>query len=831
MLHPAGVTEASDVMTPQLSPSVTACTVVARSALASAAVLASTYRRHHPGHRFVVLVADSLAAQELDEPAAASEFELVGGDWLDLDPDTYLALAAGLRPADLVEALRPHTLHRALRECDVAVYLDPETAVFDSFAELSAAAVEHGLVLVPRMRASLPRDGREPSEASTAREGAFFTGFLAAGQGGAGFLDFWAEQLTYAPGGDEARPNWFDRIPAHDSHWVHSDPRLAMAYWNLHERGPELEDGRGLASFIFRGYDPARPWLLSTRCRNPARFLLSEHEALRRLCAGYGEARAAVAGAFPPAPYGFAKMADGSRITAAMRAAFRADWLRAAAPAGMPGLAAVPPSPFAADGGAAFRDWLAGPATPPQAAAGLNRLLLQLWAAEPGLQVRFPDPCFADAEEFRTWCVSTEARRLVPRWARPRPRVALDPPVESFGVNVAGTLRTEHGLGEMGRAVLRAVEAAVIPVRAVVDSHWMAERSRSDLAAPEPAGRPIYPVTVLAMNGNVTELALSSNPEIAHQRYVIGVWAWELPELPEFMLAGLAHLDEVWAISEFTRAAIARHTDLPVKAFPMPVLCPPAVARPARAAADPVTFLFCFDFNSTGGRKNPWGLVEAFARAFPDRANARLIIKATNGHRQPAARERLRHAVGADRRIELLESFLSVEDLDALYNRCDAYVSLHRSEGFGLTVAEAMARAMPVVVTDYSSTAEFVDAGTGWPVPYTLTEVGPGWMPYPPDGVWADPDLDAAATAMRQIADDPAEALRRGAAARAHLQRTRSIEASADWVRAELTAAHASWRVRAVPGRASGGRWSRRRPTFGRVGRHPVPGPAEIHGE
>jgi glycosyltransferase involved in cell wall biosynthesis len=182
----------------------------------------------------------------------------------------------------------------------------------------------------------------------------------------------------------------------------------------------------------------------------------------------------------------------------------------------------------------------------------------------------------------------------------------------------------------------------------------------------------------------------------------------------------------------------------------------------------------------------------------------RLVIKATNGKLHAAAAERLRYVAGDDSRIELLERYLSVDELHDLYARSDAYVSLHRSEGFGLTVAEAMIRGMPVIATDYSGTTEFFDETVGWPIPYELTEVGPGWPPYQADGVWADPDLTEAAKAMRTIADDPVEAARRGKAAREHLLRTRSMDDAGAWLRAQLENAYEVWQTRGAPARSSG---------------------------
>ncbi|MGZ3141501.1 FkbM family methyltransferase [Lentzea chajnantorensis] len=249
----------------------------------------------------------------------------------------------------------------------------------------------------------------------------------------------------------------------------------------------------------------------------------------------------------------------------------------------------------------------------------------------------------------------------------------------------------------------------------------------------------------------------------------------------------------MWTVSDFCRDAIAQHSPVPVRTIPVPVRDP---GEPAPAPTGPVQFLFAFDFNSIGQRKNPWGAVTAFQKAFEGRDDVRLVIKAINGKLHPLSAERLRVLAAGDPRIELLERYLSVQELHDLYANSTAYVSLHRSEGFGLTVAEAMARALPVISTDYSSTTEFFDSSVGWPVPYELVEVGKGNFPYHETAVWADPDLDAAARAMREIADDPAEARRRGLAAREHILRTRSMDTAAEWMREHLGNAYESWRGR-----------------------------------
>ncbi|WP_246018610.1 glycosyltransferase [Saccharothrix australiensis] len=489
---------------------------------------------------------------------------------------------------------------------------------------------------------------------------------------------------------------------------------------------------------------------------------------------------------------------DDEPITPTMREVFK-DALRAAAepdplnarPKGLP------PHPFDGDG-SAFRAWLTEPASPAQRASGTNRLLHGVWQSRIDLRAAFPRPLDALDPGFRDWCARHGVDEGVPTWALPGTPREIAPPVNDFGVNVAGYHTAELGIGEMGRVLLDVVRAAGIPHVSVVDEHSVLGTARTGVAAPASVGRPKYPVSLITVNGDFTRALLEADPEVGHGRYRIGLWAWELEEFPPTM-HHFGQVDEVWTVSDFVRRAIEPHSPVPVRTVPIPVVARDPVHDRPRRRGEPTGFLFAFDFNSTAGRKNPYGVVTAFQRAFPGRTDVKLVIKSTNAHLHTGAAERLRLMAADDPRITLVERYLSAAGLAELYATSHAYVSLHRGEGFGLTVAEAMARGLAVVATDYGGTSEFLDARVGWPIPHTMTEVGAGWPPYQPNARWAEPDLDAAAAALREIADDPEEAHRRGLAAREHLLRTRSSDAAAAWLRTQLDAAHRTWLARTTP--------------------------------
>jgi glycosyltransferase involved in cell wall biosynthesis len=193
-------------------------------------------------------------------------------------------------------------------------------------------------------------------------------------------------------------------------------------------------------------------------------------------------------------------------------------------------------------------------------------------------------------------------------------------------------------------------------------------------------------------------------------------------------------------------------------------------------------FFFAFDYLSYLQRKNPMAVVNAFKRAFKANGYARpahLVLKTMNADLVPDSARPMREALQDDPDIILIEKTLTREETLALIFACDAVVTLHRSEGLGLLVAEAMVLGKPVIATDYSATTELVTPDTGWPVDYCLTPVHEGMYPFHEGQFWADADIDHAAWQMRRVMDDQPDVERRVAAARALISREYGIEAVA----------------------------------------------------
>ncbi len=368
---------------------------------------------------------------------------------------------------------------------------------------------------------------------------------------------------------------------------------------------------------------------------------------------------------------------------------------------------------------------------------------------------------------------------------------AMRSPIDSSlpaGVNLLGYFESEKGVGEGARSNLRIIQATGVPycINNRVDSgSTNVERMEEAALNHNP-----YIVNFMTLNADGLYDFGSTHPSYLAGRYNIGYWAWELPEFPPQWATSFGYADEIWTPSRFTRDSVATCSPIPVHVVPHSLEIQDDVDGVVDrtifgVSPDVFLFTFFFDFHSFLERKHPLGLIQAYKQAFGKRKDVQLVIKSAHSaqHQQEL---KLLQSASQGANIRIMDAVLTRADKQNLMRATDCYVSLHRSEGFGLTMAEAMLYGKPVVATGYSGNVDFMSDDDSYLVPYRLITIKETHGPYKAGYHWADPDLDSASDMMREIESNRAAAADVGRRAQAKVRELLHPTTIAASVRARL---------------------------------------------
>jgi len=684
---------------------------------------------------------------------------------LGIADDELHRLAAAHRPEHLPGLLAPRLARTTLLTVadggwDALIAVAPGVLLLSDPAPLAAAVAGRGFAVALRTMGA-PDDGRAPGPVALRTAGTCNPDLVVLATGASMLIDAWQA------GADD--PRWLDvAVLTMPGARVLGRPELVLSAGSLRAdqavtadpSGALLLDGEPVVALDLSPLDPSRPWWWADDPASDVRGRLSEHPALAAFVAEVArQARTDEATAVPDTPP--ADLTTTSLHVALdepLRLLYSDD----------DGTAPDPFDPATAD---ALLRWL----VEPPATGGPGRYLRALLAARPDLRAAFSAVPGPGERHFRKWLTRFAADEGYPAAvldpaARAAWPPALRPARPAPGLDVVGFLDGELGIGESARLVVRALDAAGIPhaehgVDLLLASPRRAPARRTAASGP-------FDTALLCVNADLTPQVAATAPHLLADRYRIGMWYWEVEAFPPAQHGGFAALDEVWVATDFVRAAVEPHSPVPVVTLtpPLPQRGPePTLTRDDLGLPDGPLLLFSYDHLSTLERKNPLGLVEAFSRAFAPGEGPTLVLKSINAHLRPADAERVRLAAARRPDVLLVERYLAPDERDALVAACDGYVSLHRSEGLGLTIAEAMAWGKPVVATAYGGNLQFMTEENSFLLPWSPAPIGPDAAPYPADGTWADPDLDAAAAALRALLDDPAEAQARGERAAADI--------------------------------------------------------------
>jgi glycosyltransferase involved in cell wall biosynthesis len=380
---------------------------------------------------------------------------------------------------------------------------------------------------------------------------------------------------------------------------------------------------------------------------------------------------------------------------------------------------------------------------------------------------------------------------------------------EVKGLSYYAPFTVVSGLGEACRGYLSAMQSANIVCRTVPTP--VPNNYQKELAFPRSFAKRNWKTGIAHINADslYSFLGTKQGEQFLEHEYRIGLWVWELPAFQTEWHSVLATFDEIWVPSNFCFNAVSAATSLPVHVVPHVVeLCAQeellhtennkAILIQNRTSCrqrwdvpeDATVFLYVFDASSYIERKNPFALLDAYVQAFDNDPAIHLILKISYGHTNKQFQKTLCKRLEKidSKRITVIYNVLEREELSCLMEAVDCYVSPHRSEGFGLTLAEALLREKPVIATDFGGTTDFITKETGYPLSYQLVEIEKSVGPYTKGNVWADVSIESLASCMQEVVVHYDVALTRAKAGRNLLKANNSLHAIGEKIKSLIAA-------------------------------------------
>lgn len=356
------------------------------------------------------------------------------------------------------------------------------------------------------------------------------------------------------------------------------------------------------------------------------------------------------------------------------------------------------------------------------------------------------------------------------------------------GINLIGAIRAEMGLGQSCRLLANMIINCNYEL-SIYDMGFNDNVKNGDSSYEEYISDTLfYGINIFHVNPIEIGKAFAKMPEAWEGRYNIAFWLWELEEFPKEWKLFCNLFDEIWTPSQFAADSIRKVTDVPVRVIPYLVTVDHKYKMERKdfgLPEDKFLYLAMFDVNSTLGRKNPMGSVKAFKKAFrPEDSRVGMVFKVNNATENSLIN--LKAELKGYDNIYLITETLGKEEVNCLIENVDVFISLHRSEGFGLVMAEAMLLETPVIATNWSSNTEFMDKSASCMVDYKLIQNPKKEDLYPKGCVWAEPEYGQAAWYMKKLAGDKEYCRRMGKSAKQFIEAKLGKENTVDVLEQEL---------------------------------------------
>ena len=740
------------------------CSIAFTNYLPQVEVLFESIARFHPGARCVFLTLDNLAvARKVLENLA----EVVSLEDLGFAREEIFRRETVYNTTEFATSFKPQFLRYLARDSELVTYVDPD---IEFFAELRAPSnlSSADVLLTPHILGPIPDDGLLPSEDGISLAGIYNLGFIAIRRSAMPALDWWAEKLIndgdMRPGLSFTDQKAVDFFPALAEVGVVKDPGWNVAYWNFHEKKRQQRDG--LVFFHYSGFLRSSLSAFSRHHEPAPRVRRGDVQWLDAMLTDYGtkcDLKNGTVGLeevkgsgllFDDFPWLRSFLAQNERASRGYRAR--------------------PHEPEE------FVDWLLDPGTGVAGSPIVPPLFAAIYVMEPQLEVVFPAVLSGDpynSREFVRWLhhstTATErilsvlealgaANRALPTAETIYPVFSMDSSsVQRYGVNHIAYFSKDFGIGKFSQALAALIDLTGVPQQKYDLPNVIGGVRQGVEFQPTHGGGPLtYANSILAVNHDQVAGLVRSTGFLSTSGKRIGYWWWEVEGLTDEHLRAARHFNEIWVGSSFVKGLLEAKLDRPVRLVPIPVLDqrnPSAGKREAGFPENRIVFFPASSLLSDPARKNPLGVVRSFIEAFSPLDGAFLELHLVDSDREPFAHNGLTEVLRAiDGRTDIRVSTdrFSSEILDKKIEAADCFVSLHRSEGLGLNLLQAVNSGTYLIATGYGGNMDFMCFENSAVVGFHKEPIGPSPY-YAGLGKWAEPDLAHAARAMREVLEQP----------------------------------------------------------------------------
>lgn len=801
------------------------CTIVNKNYLPVARVLTKSFLKHNPDGKVYLLLVDKVDGSF--DPSE-EKFELVLIE--DLPIENLPSFMFKYSIVELSTAVKPYFMEYLFEKFKMnkLAYFDPDILITNSLDELFALLDKNSIVLTPHILHHY-NDNANPNEVTILQAGTYNLGFIAVknDQNARNLFHWWKQRLydhciMDPTNGYHVDQKWMDLAPSFfEGVFILREAGYNVAYWNLNGRKVQKNgenyyvNNKPLYFYHFSGFDPENIEQIS---KHQNRFALKDVPELKPLfeyyrelvlSSGYVESRTW--------SFAYGQFDNGVRIPDIARNMYRS----------LGAKASIFGNPFNTSSPDSFFAWLNSPIDG-KSTMPISRLWYEIYKSRVDLINAFPDVLESNRAAFLDWIIKSGIRehkidktflntmrvsdkvlafveskspivkikqasldyirkRLTATPASPPSMV--DQTLE-MGINLVGYFNGEFGVAEDARKFAFALQAGGIPhvlVNVQAEGHRNQDYTFTDFSSTNP-----YPVNVVRINADMTpEFFRSKGAKFSENKYNIGIWAWELPQFPDEWKSSFQYYNELWAISSFIGDSLGKISPVPVVKITYPFYLDESKVTSNKRAfdldADKFTFLFIFDFLSVFERKNPLAIVKAFNKAFSGSDKVNLVLKCINSNHDPTSLKTLKSAISDNRNILLFDGHMDRSSILNLTASCDCYVSLHRSEGFGITMAEAMYLKKPVIATAWSGNTDFMNVNNSYPVKYDIIELDRDYGAYKKGGSWAEPNIEHAAQLLNHVYLHQDEAKDVGERASAYMKRFFNREVTAKEIKNRLT--------------------------------------------